>query len=360
VHGTIPPLAVTVAKTNDANGDGTFTDDETGATGDDVNFRAVITNNSAVAVVINSISDVWPGASAITPDCAAQVVGITLAANGGSVTCDFTVTDYVPSSGDGAKVNTVTVEVCEDGHADNCDTPHDTTTVRGGNVLAVTVEKTNDANGDNNFTDDETGTAGDDVVFRVTISNDSAVDVVITSLTDVWPNAAEIAPCADLIGTTIAAGASVSCDFTVTDYVPSSGDGAKINTVTVETCEDGDASNCTTPHDTTTVRGVDVLGEVITQTPQAPTLPRTGAANTMSLLTAGLGLLLLGLGLVLAGSQLAGSSLLLRLPSSAGMVRYPSPPVIDRNLSRQGAGGRRAPGVWSSMTARQRGKFKGR
>lgn len=51
------------------------------------------------------------------------------------MTCDFTVLDYVPPATGGAKVNTVTVVVCEDTHPENCGSDDDTTTVRGTEVL---------------------------------------------------------------------------------------------------------------------------------------------------------------------------------------------------------------------------------
>jgi uncharacterized repeat protein (TIGR01451 family) len=136
-----PPLNLTVVKTNDANGDGVFTDDETGVENTNVNFRVTITNNSAVPVVIDSVTDVWPGATEFAPACAANLVGTTLAANGGTVSCDFTVANYVPPSTAGAKTNTVTVTGHEPGNPGNTTTQKDDSTVRGEPpaVLGTTV-----------------------------------------------------------------------------------------------------------------------------------------------------------------------------------------------------------------------------
>ena len=136
-----PPLSLTVVKTNDANGDGIFTKDETGVAQANVNFRVSITNSSAVPVVIDSVTDVWPGATEFAPACAASIVGTTLAANGGTVSCDFTVATYVPVSTDGAKVNTVTVTGHQPGDPGNKTTQKDTSTVRGEPpaVLGTTV-----------------------------------------------------------------------------------------------------------------------------------------------------------------------------------------------------------------------------
>lgn len=136
-----PPLSLTVTKTNDGNGDGIFTKDETGVEGNNVNFRVTITNTSAVPVVIDSVTDVWPGATEFAPACAAQIVGTTLAANGGTVSCDFTVANYVPSSTAGAKTNTVTVKAHDSSNPGNTTTQKDDSTVRGEPpaVLGTTV-----------------------------------------------------------------------------------------------------------------------------------------------------------------------------------------------------------------------------
>ena len=136
-----PPLNLTVVKTNDANGDGVFTKDETGVENTNVNFRVSITNNSAVPVVIDSVTDVWPGATEFAPACASSIVGTTLAANGGTVSCDFTVANYVPPSTAGAKTNTVTVKGHDSTNPGNTTTQKDDSTVRGEPpaVLGTTV-----------------------------------------------------------------------------------------------------------------------------------------------------------------------------------------------------------------------------
>jgi len=136
-----PVLSITIVKTNDADGDGTFTDDETGTTGAAVPFRATITNTSSVTIVIDSLTDIWPGASAITPQCAAAVVGVVLAP-GATVTCEFTVTNYVPPATAGPKTNTVTVGAHEETNPDNTTSANDTSVVRGQEVLGESVTQT--------------------------------------------------------------------------------------------------------------------------------------------------------------------------------------------------------------------------
>src|SRR5207245_11550317 len=64
-------ITITVDKTNDANGDGTFTDSETApSAGASVPFRAVITNTSTVDVVLDTLTDAWPGqtTASLAPD----------------------------------------------------------------------------------------------------------------------------------------------------------------------------------------------------------------------------------------------------------------------------------------------------
>jgi len=89
-------------------------------------------------------------------------------------------------------------------------------------LLHLTVVKTNDANGDGVFnkTEDANG-PGQTVAFRVLIENTSSVPVQIASLTDEWPGQAPFdlnAKCPNVIGTTLAAGGSVTCNFTVDNF----------------------------------------------------------------------------------------------------------------------------------------------
>ncbi|HJQ41527.1 MAG TPA: hypothetical protein VJ831_00450, partial [Jatrophihabitantaceae bacterium] len=134
---TVPVISITVAKTNDANADGTFTDDETGTAGSTVAFRAVITNTSTVPVVIDSITDVWPGTAGVN-ECA-SLIGTTLQP-GASVTCDFTVANYTPTAADGAKVNTITVNAHDASDPSNGASAADPSTVRGTEPVVVLGE----------------------------------------------------------------------------------------------------------------------------------------------------------------------------------------------------------------------------
>jgi hypothetical protein len=93
-------LSISVLKQNNADGTGNWSQSETAATaGQDVRFRATVTNNSATAVVIDSVTDQWPNQAAFSPTCTASVVGQTLTANGGSIVCNFTEAGYAPAAG---------------------------------------------------------------------------------------------------------------------------------------------------------------------------------------------------------------------------------------------------------------------
>ncbi|HET6810399.1 MAG TPA: hypothetical protein VFH50_05250 [Acidimicrobiales bacterium] len=106
------PITATIDKTNNAAGTGYGKVELAGTPNQDVPFRAIITNTSPVPVVITSLSDAWPGQAAFTPTCAQSVVGAVLAANGGTVTCDFTITKYSPPAGQWL-VDTVTATLSQ-------------------------------------------------------------------------------------------------------------------------------------------------------------------------------------------------------------------------------------------------------
>lgn len=121
-------------------------------------------------------------------------------------------------------------------------------------VLSVDVDKTNDANGDGTFTDSETAPAPNaPVTFQAVITNTSSVAVVLTSLTDRFPaTGAPFNVCVDLVGQTLNAGASVSCNFTVQNYAPAAGT-ALVNTVRAVVAQPGNLSNTAADQDNSTV-----------------------------------------------------------------------------------------------------------
>ncbi|MHB8437937.1 MAG: hypothetical protein ACYDD4_02085 [Acidimicrobiales bacterium] len=252
-------VVLTVVKTNDADGSGTYSQSETAqAPGANVPFRAVVTNDSSFAVSISSLTDSWPGQAAFAVSCATTVAGTTLQP-GQSATCDFTANGYAPAAGT-SLTDTVTVSGCSTTDATDCGTATATSTVltfgtAGSGSVTLQIVKTNDAAGTGTFSQsEEAKTVGENVPFHVTVTNTSAVPVTISALTDAWPSEAPFSPtcAAAVVGTTLAPGASTTCAFTVDNYAPAAGN-ALTNTVTVNGCEAGNTGNCGTWTATSTV-----------------------------------------------------------------------------------------------------------
>jgi len=298
---TTPVLAVTVNKVNDANSDGTFTKSETAKTvGQTVPFQATITNTSATPVVVGALTDEWPGMPAFTLATACSgIVGTTLDP-GQSKLCSFSETNYGPASG-ASLTDTVKVDVHQPGNTANTAHGESTSTVAGPGTpaLSVTVVKTNDANGDGTFTGNESAsTPGAPVPFKAVITNTSSVDVVITTLTDEWPNMPAFdlnASCPNVVGAVLPPGGSITCSFTVANYSPPVGSD-RVNTVRTTVTERNNPNNTTPGQGSSTVRSLtQVLPIQITPpaTPNTSPLPITGR-NSLVLAWLGLVLTLFG------------------------------------------------------------------
>jgi hypothetical protein len=149
----VDDITLGVVKTNDADRNSTYTDDElASAPGQDVAFRAVVTNTSTVPVVLDTISDAFGGNSQAV---CADLIDDVLAA-GASTGRTFTLTGYAPAAG-AALVNTVTVTGHQQDFPTNTAQAQDTSQVRSPEpgALAVSVTKTNDADGQGDYTDVE-------------------------------------------------------------------------------------------------------------------------------------------------------------------------------------------------------------
>ncbi|MHB8682485.1 MAG: DUF7507 domain-containing protein [Acidimicrobiales bacterium] len=246
-----PNITLALVKGNNADGSGYKQSETAPAPGADVPFRVVMTNTSSVAVVITSLTDSWPGTAPFSPTCATAIVGTTLAP-GASATCDFTVPAYAPAAGTSV-TNTALVTGCQATLRNNCGAQTATSVVttiasRGSGSITLVVSKTNDANGSGTYAQTETAqSVGENVPFRVAITNNSQTAVTIVSLSDAWPGAAPFSPtcAAQVIGTTLAPGASTTCDFTVASYSPAAGT-ARTDTVNVVGCQVDLSSNCGT------------------------------------------------------------------------------------------------------------------
>lgn len=139
--GPAPEISVRIQKTNDANEDGIFTNNEEARTeGQDVDFHLVITNTSDETVEIVTLTDAFEQTvlDLLGAECL-SLAGMQLDP-GESVTCTFTLEDYSPS----ARTAIVDVaEVCVEivgGVQAACDT--NPSRVRSAVVLGRTVTPT--------------------------------------------------------------------------------------------------------------------------------------------------------------------------------------------------------------------------
>jgi uncharacterized repeat protein (TIGR01451 family) len=175
-NGCNVPITVTVDKTNNANGDATFSDDETATTvGAPVTFKVVVTNTSIVPAVVDSFVDKVEGTPVsitATPD----IVGTTLAA-GASVTVTFSLDGYTPAD-KASKIDAVTVVLHEVGDSENSGTATDSSTVRTAVPPPdVSIVKTGPA----------TAVPGDTFTWTLTVRNDGPVVVPTVTVTDAVP-----------------------------------------------------------------------------------------------------------------------------------------------------------------------------
>ncbi|MDX6265792.1 MAG: hypothetical protein QOD70_532 [Frankiales bacterium] len=266
---TPPVLALTVVKTNDANGDATFTDSETShSVGASVPFSVTVTNSGASPLVIDSLVDTVAG-NPITFTCTPTLIG-ALIQPAASASCGAVVPGYSPADGS-SKTNTVAV-VAHQG-PDNVCAPADLSCVTGEDpdhtvgssdtstvstlvppALSLSVVKENDADGDSTYHDSETASAaGANVPYRVTITNTSPVTVALDGVTDALGAAAAVpVTCVPALPSTLAASAVATCDFVLAASSPAAGTSIT-DTATVKAHEASDATNKTSGADTSTV-----------------------------------------------------------------------------------------------------------
>jgi uncharacterized repeat protein (TIGR01451 family) len=261
------PITAAVDKTNDANGDGTFTDDETASTvGASVAFKVVITNTSIVPAVLGSLVDTVAG-NPTSFTCADDVISSTLAA-GASATCLFTLTGYSPADGT-SLVNTVTATLHQVGNESNNGSASDTSTVRTFVPNPdVSIVKTGPA----------TAAPGDNLTWTLTVHNDGNVALTDVAVTDSLPT-----------GTTFvsAAGSGWTCTGT-TDISCTLGsalalDGTSVVTIvaTLDAAFTGTSISNTgvvTPNDSTPADNTSTVTTAVTQAPDV-SIVKTGPAT---------------------------------------------------------------------------------
>jgi len=233
--------SVNVDKTNNANGDATFSDSETApALNSSVPFKVVITNSSTVAETITSVTDAIPtGSAANGVDCV-TAGGTNVVANGGvtlqpgaSVTCFFTKSNYLAGNNiqvDGSLEDDVVVTVKSANG--NTGTGHDTSTVKapaGQSNVSVVKDgpPTGDLNGNGTYT--------------ITATNNGNKTSVAQDVTDTLPDGEQF----------VAAGSSTTCSSTNATTVTCSlgalaPGGHQTFTVVIKYTKTGDLKDCAT------------------------------------------------------------------------------------------------------------------
>jgi uncharacterized repeat protein (TIGR01451 family)/LPXTG-motif cell wall-anchored protein len=304
-----PPVTAAVDKTNDADGDATYSDSETATNpGSAVSFQVVVTNTSIVPAVVTAVSDAV-GADAVTFTASPDPVG-TVLAPGASTTFTFTVEDYSPVDGD-AKTNTVTVTLASTTDAANTGSAHDDSTVMTSvpppPAPDVAVTKTGTP----------TASPGDELTWTLTATNTGSVPAADVTMSDTLPDGTTLVSATGdgwtVEGTTTLTmtydtelGVGASASVTVVATLDAAFAGTTVDNTVVVTPEDE------TPADNTATWTTDVVsgggggggggftgggGGTITGG-GGGTLPRTGDA-TWLLLAIGLALVLSGSGFVL-------------------------------------------------------------
>ena len=226
-------------------------------------YTLAITNNSVEAVTITALTD----SNTLSTDCT-NLIGDSLAA-GATVSCTYTVNHTEP----GTYNNTASVTVTD--NEGNPATDTDSESVSVTNVApAVDLVKS--------VTPASRPEPGGSFDYTLSITNNSVEQVTITALSDDNPLPAG---CTSLVGTTLAAGASTSCTYSVTH----SEAGTYNNTasVTVTDNEGGSASDS----DNRSVSVTDALPVVVLTKSAAPaTLPIPGGDFVFTLVIANNGL----------------------------------------------------------------------
>jgi uncharacterized repeat protein (TIGR01451 family) len=243
--------------------------------GSTVTFTVGITNDTAEAVVLTSISDQVGAAApfAVTGTCD-DLVGTTLAPHA-STTCTFSL----PVSGNAGAtlVDTVTVAAHDDD--ENTTTGADTASVGVTDVQpTITVTKTPAPS--------SVPEPGGDVTFTVDITNTTVETLTIDAIVDAVGGGTPVdlatipGTCDDTIGTSLAAGASTGCTFVL--FVAGNAADVVHDEVTVSAGDDdGNQATETAAADVTIT---DVKPTItVTKTAGAPSVSEPGGPVTYTI-----------------------------------------------------------------------------
>jgi len=154
-----PGVSIRISKTNDADGDGIYTDnEEADRSGLDVPFLLAITNTGDTTVRISDLVDRFDTTTLdLLEHKCANLAGQTLDP-GESVTCNFVLRNYSPNAEDTLEN---TVQVCvQDPDSDAADCDKNPSKVRSNIVLGRTITKTPPAGTAFTGPDDGTMTKG--------------------------------------------------------------------------------------------------------------------------------------------------------------------------------------------------------
>jgi uncharacterized repeat protein (TIGR01451 family) len=134
-----PGIAVRIVKTNDADGDGTFTkSEEARKAGLDVPFKLVIVNTGTPDIRISDLTDAFDQQTLDLLAAKCPSVDGAVLGSGESITCVFTLRNYSPPATSSGLVNTARVcATSMNGNQSSCD--QDTSTVRSAEVLGKTI-----------------------------------------------------------------------------------------------------------------------------------------------------------------------------------------------------------------------------
>jgi uncharacterized repeat protein (TIGR01451 family)/LPXTG-motif cell wall-anchored protein len=241
--------------------------------GGDVTYTVEIENTSkADAVVLDAITDSVAGGPAVAAGGTCPALVGTTVAVGGTASCTFTLA----VAGDAGDVVPDTVAVAgtdDDGAAVNAS---DSAVVTVTDVAAgIAVTKTPSVG--------SLPEPGGDVTYTVTIQNTSASDeVVLDAIVDAVGGGAPVAvagTCDDLLGTTVAPGATVTCAFTL-PVTGNAGD-AIVDTVTVTGTDDDEAPVSGSASAVVDIADVPPSGTV-TKTADTPTVAEPGGPVTFT------------------------------------------------------------------------------
>ena len=194
----------------------------------------------------------------------ANLIGTTLAASGSagdSVTCQFSGT--APTTNGASITDTVTVVVNQPGNPGNTTTGNSTSTVLTPPTVGIT--KANNAAG-TGYGPSEIATDGEtSVPYQVVVTNTNSSPGTITVLTDTVDGSTTNI-CPTDVGLVLAAGASVTCDFTGPVPTTATTDTAGVTLSVNDQMVSGTATSTVFPP---------VLGVTITKKPPTtvPTVP---------------------------------------------------------------------------------------